>query len=375
MTIFRASRTLAILATVAVAAVTAAPSALAARGSGASFRPSVVLRELHATMVERTEFGPTTITLHWRPERLRRFGAGGRPTERSMREFVRGIESHGSIHADGSVHRVSTTRNTATVEPDGAALMGWDLFDVAWPLIARVRSGGAPLAAVTVDGRRLLRGTMRLAPHDCAGLAAGARTVWFNPSTLVPARILERRGGRTIHDWKVSTRAGRPGDWGRRPILGRGFPPTDEGFHRSTLAVAADRLGREVSLPTRVPGGFRVAQTGWAPRGSFLGPEASFPRSGGVFFRTWHRGLEPLHLTVRSARATLVRDWDMSDPFGAECMASREQDVEIGSVTGRYAAGEEGMPHLWWRRSRVLYTLAGPLSAEQLARIARSIPA
>lgn len=355
---------------VAAFATLAVPGAGAATGTGPDFGPDVRPAQLHLT---RTERGMTTV-IHWRgPNRYRSV----QRVDLDPRDDLYVADVVGSTLFLGSglpraVRNLQVSRNVARVTPDGWTNLDADLMMWAWPFIARQRSGQTALTEVTVDGRTLLRGTQPLAANECAGLAAGTRTIHLDPRTLVPVRILDRRGRTIDFNSTITTRRAQANDFAPLTIIGR-RTITDEKFTRQTLAQANATATWPISMPTSLPAGFTLATLGTAPLGGYLGPEGSFPRSRGVFFAKWAYGLESLDLTIRPARSTLIRDWDQSDPFGGECASATDSTVLVGAITAHYAQGEHGSPRLWWRDGTTLYTLSGPFSAEQLATVARSL--
>lgn len=355
---------------VLLSAAIAAPSGLAATGSGPDFAPEVRPGQLHLT---RTERGMVTV-MHWRgPGRYRmlQWVDLDPRDDRSVLD-VYGSTSYFGSGFPGALRNVIVTTKEAHVAPDGYDRFDGDLMMYAWPLIARERSGEQALTSVTVNGRTLLRGRTRLAANECAGLEAGARVVDLDPRTLVPVRIVERRARRLTSSSTITNRRPRATDFSGVRIIGRRVLRTD-GFTNQRLSQALQTATWPISMPTALPAGFTVATLGTAPRSLFLGPEGSFPTSNGVFFARWTYGLEGIDFTSRPARSTLTRDWDESDPFGGECTAARTSTIQVGDVTARYAVGELGNARLWWRNGTILYTLAGPFSAEQLATIARSL--
>ncbi len=345
-------------------------TALSATGTGPDFAPDVRPAQLHLT---RTERGMSTV-IHWKgPNRYRSI----QRVDLDPVDDIYTSDVVGSTWLSGrgyprGLRNVSVARNVAQVTPDGWTQLDADLMMWAWPFIARVRSGGAPLTPVTVGGRTLLRGTQPLAANECAGFAAGTRTIHLDPRTLVPVRILDRRGRSIDFNSTITTRRAQASDFAALTVIGR-RELRDERFTRQTLAQANATATWPIAMPTALPAGFTLATLGTAPTGSYLGPEGSFPRSRGVFFAKWTYGLESIDLTIRPARSTLTRDWDESDPFGGECATAATSEVMVGSITAKYAQGEYGSPRLWWRDGTTLYTLSGPFSAEQLATVARSL--
>lgn len=353
------------------AVVLAAPTAAgAATGTGADFGPDAPLTQLH---VRTTQLGMVT-TLHWKfPDRFREFQVVDLDPvdDKLVIDRVRGTRLLGT-GTPGALHHVVVTRDAGIVTPDAYEELDGELMDYAWPLIARVRSGGAALTPVMLGTRATLRGTTVLAANDCAGLTKGLRTTWLDAKTLVPVRVIERRGRRVERDIKVTFLAPRASDFAALVTSGR-RSYRSEGFVRRTPAAAAALVSYPVLMPSTVPAGFTFGHAGTNRLGSFLGPEASFPRSAGVFYARWNRGLEPLDLTIRPARATLAKDWDESDPFGGECASVTTTDTTVGSHPAKYATGEFGSPRLWWRDGTTLFTLSGPLSASQLVEVASTL--
>lgn len=357
------------LALATVLAVGLPASTRAATGTGPTFMPSSVLTHLH---VVRRETGVST-TVHWRI-------SDGRVREQQVIDLDP-VDEHVVIDqhrhfllGNGFPRRVTdvtVTKNVATVAPDGYDLLDADVMNYAWPTIARVRAGAAKL---TFGGRGLLKASYRLGANECAGLKAGTRTIFLDAATLVPVRVTDRRGGVVDRDLRFARRGGRASDFAKLTVAGRRQLMVDEGFTRRTAAAAAAKLDVPISVPSALPDGFKLAYSGSASAGRAIGPEASFPRSKGVFFAKWRRGLESIDFTIRGATSTLARDWDESDPFGAECETTLSTSTEtVGTSTAHYAVGEDRAPRLWWRSGTTLYTLSGPFAADQLVAIAASL--
>jgi hypothetical protein len=368
----RSHAVLAILSLFAAVAtsIALAPAAAAATGTGADFAPDVRPRELHVT---RTERGMVTV-IHWRSPRRYRMLQWVDLDPVDDRTL---LDVRGSVMTLGSgirtaLRHVVITANEAQVTPDGWSHLDGDLMMYAWPLIARERSGEHVLTSTTVNGRVLLRGRTTLAANECAGLRAGVRVVDLDPRTLVPLRIVERRGTRIEFSSTITYRRAREDDFAALEIVGRRVFRNDE-FTNQRLSQALQTATWPISIPTSLPAGVALVTLGTAPHGFYLGPEGSFPSSNGVFFARWQLGFEGIDFTSRPARSTLTRDWDESDPFGGECAAASTRTIAVGSVTAHYAVGELGVARLWWRDGTTLYTLSGPFSAEQLAAIASSL--
>ncbi|MCW2926729.1 MAG: hypothetical protein JWM86_697 [Thermoleophilia bacterium] len=361
-----------VLLALAVFVLATPTAANAATGAGPSFGPSLRLAELHARISETDR----TTTVHWlASERLRILEATTFIGEIDRTFF----ERNGSTELRGSgmpsmLRSVEVIRQSSLAEPDGGDELDQVLLHYGWPLVTRVRSGGAPLTPVTVGGRAMLRGTIRLAANECAALTGGFRTVWFDARTLVPLRVIDRRGGKVTFSLTAQLLRRTARDFAPIHVSGRRSYST-RGFVRRTPAAAAALVSYPVLMPSSVPSGFRLAHTGTGTLGGMLGPEGSFPQSTGVFFAHYVRGLEQLDLSIRPARSTLAADWDQSDPFGGECAAATTTAVTVQGHAARYATGERGNARLWWRDGSTLFTLSGPLAPAQLVAVGDSLQA
>jgi hypothetical protein len=272
---------------------------------------------------------------------------------------------------DGSGIRIA---RTFPAEPDGAGL--WTRYSPSSAtLLARVRAGTATLRPARAGRRAALRGTVRLAANDCAGLRGGVRTIDLDRATLLPLRIRTRRAGARAQTGTLIPRAINPAisSAAFRPAgpLAAGDPRLDEGFRRVPPAAAAARLPYVPELPaaTTLPGGFRLAVSGWAPRTQTTGAEGSIPAGRALFQAVYARGWERVEVTQRASGG---RDWP-ADPFGVECGRLTSRQVTVGGVPARFGIGPEISPHLVWRDGAVLHTVSGPFPAATLVRIAESL--
>lgn len=369
------------LAVLATCAATAPLAAAATSAPGDGFGATAgALAAVHVVTVDTRGTSTTTTATHWRSGDLRTtnvYTESGRRVGIDYSARTRGTTVAGRGFASHLLDGV-LIRNDYDVSPDGFDLLSGDLLGAVWPLVARQRSGGAPaFKATTVGGRRLLTASVRVAANECAGLAAGVRTVLVDPRTLLPVRVTERRAGKQVRDAVTTVRRATSSDFTPVHLVGD-RDVSDAGFQRRTPAAAAAQLGFPVSVPATVPAGFRFAWSGAATLGMPIGPEGSFPRSNGLFGARWERGIETLELTMRGATGTLQRDWDESDPFGAECGSEQVHEATVvtssrANLPAHYAVPETGLARLWWRDGKTLYTLAGPFSQAQLQEVASSL--
>jgi len=153
------------------------------------------------------------------------------------------------------------------------------------------------------------------------------------------------------------------------PRLRPGFERADYGFRRTAPAHASGPLSYTPLLPSRLPPGYRLAVSGWAPRSSRTGPEGSIPPRRQLFAAVYRRGLERIDVSQRLSGG---RDWP-ADPFGAECRFQFSERARVGGRPAFYGAGPETTPHLYWRAGSLLHTVSGPYPKATLVAIAESL--
>ncbi len=263
-------------------------------------------------------------------------------------------------------------RRTFAARPDAYSFVGARFGEPVDVILGRARAGKLKLKAARQGGRRALHARIALPPNECAGLPRGTAAVWLDRATLLPLRIDWRRGPQVDETVTLRYRLlNRPvaRSHFRRPALGRRPFRIDQGFRRSSPQAADAKVSYPAMLPAQVPAGFRLTTSGWAPRSGITGPEGSNPRSRQLFAAVYRRGWERIDVTQRLAGG---RDW-LNDPFGFECGALSTQTVSIGGTRATYGEGPEIVPHLYWRRGNVLYTVSGPFARATLVEIAASL--
>ncbi|MDQ4019891.1 MAG: hypothetical protein M3188_08725 [Actinomycetota bacterium] len=267
-------------------------------------------------------------------------------------------------------HSGSIDRRTYAARPD-AFTFADRLAPYTEFLLAQARRGRRTLVATTVRGRPAWRTALPLRANDCAGLPAGAATVWMSRSTLFPLRVVERRGRVTsVTGFRYRSLGARlPASDFATPPLGPDPFVVDHGFRRTSPAAAAANLSYRPELPTVLPPGFVRTVSGWAPLSRQTGAEGSNPRKRELFAAVYRRGFARIDVTQRLAGR---RGW-LADPFGGECVFQFEERAQVDGVSARYGAGPQTVPHLYWREGRVLFTVSGPLPKADLLAIARSL--
>lgn len=325
-------------------------------------RPAVVATSFQALAVS----GANRERLSWRvPE----WWASRRLTQAAFTGDI--VERLGTRYsAAASSFRGRVERNTFAARPDGfssSVLLG----SPAEFLLARARAGRPALRAVRHRGRAALRGVSYVRANDCAGLRAGTLTVWLDPRTLLPLEVREVRGRRRFGARYTYSRlrAPLPPTVFAAPRLRPRHERTNEGFRRTAPARASGPLSYLPLLPAALPPDYRLAVSGWAPRGARTGPEGSIAPHRELFAAVFRRGFERIDVTQRLARAG---GWP-GDPFGAECVFVSRERTRVGTAVAWYGAGPETTPHLYWRSGRLLHTVSGPYPKATLVAIAESL--
>jgi len=264
------------------------------------------------------------------------------------------------------------TRRRYVAEPDGGTTYDPLLADGVASLWARHRAGDPVFTDARVGRARSLRARVPIARNQCSGDPSGVRIFDLHPRTLLPLRITTKLRGRrqevTLYRYANLNRRQPAGAFRLRGGVGR---PTivDDGFRRTSPSAAAARLGYTPSLPRDLPDGFRLASSGWAPRGATIGPEGTIAPRRGLFAATYTRGVEHIDLTIRRAAPG---DWT-DPPLGRECRPLDTSGTTVRGVPATYAISHEIPPHLYWREGPFIYTLVGPFPEETLRQIAESM--
>jgi hypothetical protein len=262
-------------------------------------------------------------------------------------------------------------RNTYAARPDGYS-NSLVLTPGSEFLLAKARAGRPSLKPVRLDNRAALRGDSHVRANECAGLGPGTLSVWLDRRTLLPLQVQDVRGGRRFGTrYTLSrVRARLPNSVFAPPRVERGAQRVDQGFRRTSPAAASGPLSYVPLMPTALPRGYELAVSGWARRGSRLGPEGSIAPHRDLFAAVFRRGFERIEITQRLASGS--GGWPVS-PFGAECVFHFTERARVGGAAATYGAGPQTVPHLYWRSGRLLHTISGAYPKATLVAIAESL--
>jgi len=347
------------VAAAVLALVTAVPAAAGLPTGGPD--PVVVAHSWRA----REQIGPQRYFLSWeepgRYAERRGWSLGRRPwlLETPARRAI------GAVDRDDG----SSEKRPFLARPD-AYWVSDQAGQYAEFALAQARAGRRTLASGLAGGIPAWRTTVAVRGNDCAGLRRGSVTLWLSKRNLLPLRISETRGKRTLTRTfsyrKVNDDL--PASDFELPRLGPRPFRVDTAFHRSTPAQADANLSYTPELPTVLPSGFELALAGWRRRSGITGAEGSNPRYNGLFAAVFRRGVERIDVTQRLAGP----GWQ-ADPFGGECLFQFEEGATVNGQPAFYGIGPEIPPHLYWQDGSLLYTVSGPYTKATLVAIADSL--
>jgi hypothetical protein len=204
-----------------------------------------------------------------------------------------------------------------------------------------------------------------------------------------PLRITETLEGRFLQEVRLSGLvADEPVD---RSMFDFDFPAgldvfhQDVGFEQGTLDQAAATVGYQPVLPTWLPDGYQRAEVTFASQGGRTGAEGANPAGAGVVSVAYRRGFDRIVVSTRVKIGPRCKD--LAPPIQEDCwadpLASGEGFIDepvpfvIGSGALAGANAElvvvaTGIPHVWAIDDRLVVTVAGDASGDELRRIAGS---
>lgn len=262
-------------------------------------------------------------------------------------------------------------RNRYPAQPDAASGLDDAGLRLAQFAVAEARAGLLTLVPDTLASRDVYRVEIDLAANPCRHLAAGTATLWLTRATLLPKRLEVKRDG-TTQAWTYRYSGFNqvfPIHLLDPPVLGKNPEIVGNGFTRATPEEASGPLPFVPRLPATLPSGFRLATSGWAPRGARTGVDGVNRREPHLFAAVYVRGWERIEITERVAANGIWRH----DPFARTCLTMRRGHTLVGTRPARYGIGPEIASHLWWRDGSLLYTVSGPYGKRDLQAIGASM--
>jgi hypothetical protein len=150
----------------------------------------------------------------------------------------------------------------------------------------------------------------------------------------------------------------------------------DAGFRRVPLAAIEGIVGYEPLVPSWLPEGYEPAEITASNEGSSTGAEGANPPMGDVMSLSYRRGLDQFIVTTRPVGPDPSL-W--GDPL-ASGEGYRDEPEHVALESGALA-GETGLllidplaiPHVWVMTDRLVVTVSGDLTRDELVRVAESL--
>lgn len=240
-----------------------------------------------------------------------------------------------------------------------------------------------PVTQLNQDGRPAWRLDTRVEPNKLAGPGqSGDRLeVVVDRASGFPVLIRETNAGAFIREIRLT---GLTVDAAIEPAIfelqyppGTGRPGRQEGrFRRVGLQEVAAVVGYQPLVPAKIPAGFELAEVAVASASQPTGQEGLNPESRNVVSLTWRRGFDRMTVTTR---ATGPDRSAWSDPLGSgEGFIDTPEKISLdgGALNGAPAevlVQVRDVPHLWVLSDRLVVTVAGDLTRDELVAAAQSL--
>ena len=303
--------------------------------------------------------------------------------------FSSASRTYRSVTTSGGRTQGTESVNVPAGPPDfgGRSVLRRELGSVVRAFI--VDTSEVPVTDIVEQGRDAWQLIVPVVPNKLAGpgRSADQLEVVVDRQSGFPLRITESLQGRFLQEIRLSgVVTDEPVDPGTFTF---DFPPgvdvfhQDLGFQRVTLDEASAIVGYRPVLPTDLPAGFELAEVTAGSQGGATGSEGMNPQAAGVVSVAYRRGFDRIVVSTRltgdRARClprSAVECW--SDP-----MSSGEGFIDLpepfvvgnGALAGSDAelvVSPRGTPHVWAIDDRLVVTIAGDASGDELRRIAES---
>ncbi len=250
-----------------------------------------------------------------------------------------------------------------------------------------------PVTDAVEQGRDAWRLVVPVAPNKLAGpgRSPDQLEVVVDRESGFPLRVTSSLEGRFLQEIRLSGLVvDEPVD---RAAFDLDFGPDvevfrqDFGFRRVTLDEAGAAVGYRPILPAEVPAGYELAEVTAAEQGRETGNEGANPAAAGVVSVAYRRGFDRIVVSTRLTGGIPRCDRELpgsgSGPCWADPVASGEGnfDEPVPFVVGAGAlAGADaelvisalGIPHVWTIDDRLVVTVTGDASADELRHMAES---
>lgn len=247
-----------------------------------------------------------------------------------------------------------------------------------------LRTGAdVPVEETSYDGRAAWR---LVVPVSVGNRTAGELDVIVDQQTGFPLRVIDKvvlpfgtekfiarelRLSKLVVDRPLAPETFLP----PYPAGAPAVRPVDRGYRRVQQRDAAAAVGYAPLVARRLPSGFRLVEVAVATAGAPTA--AGNPPSRNVVSMAWQRGFDRVVVTTRETGPDRGR-W--KDPFAGEDRRTGGPPEPITVTTGAAAGGvgefslpAEGGPHAWVATDRLVVTVAGDLTREELLSILGSL--
>jgi hypothetical protein len=252
-----------------------------------------------------------------------------------------------------------------------------------------------PVTEVTEGGRPAWRLVAPVIPNKLAGPGgSGDRLeVLVDRETGFPLRITETLAGRFLHEVRLTNLVVDapvdPATFTLDVPAGTQTFRQDVGFRAVPLAQVRAAVGYQPVLPAAaaLPAGYQLAEVTVATQAQPTGTEGANPPSRNVVSVAYRRGFDRIVVTTRSTgtarRCSITLPGSDPTACWADPLASGEGFVDQpqrftvagGSLAGASAElvlSPRGVPHVWTLDNRLVVTVAGDATAEELHRLVES---
>jgi hypothetical protein len=252
-----------------------------------------------------------------------------------------------------------------------------------------------PVTEVTEQGRPAWRLVTPVTPNKLAGPGASGDQleVVVDRETGFPLRVTESLAGRFLHEVRLSNLVvDTPVDPASFTIdFPAGVTPfrQDVGFRAVALSELRAAAGYQPVLPApaSLPAGYQLAEVTVATVAQPTGTEGGNPQSRNVVSVAYRRGFDRIVVTTRSTgsarRCSITLPGSDPSACWADPLASGEGFVDqpqrfavaAGALAGAQAelvVSPRGVPHVWTLDDRLVVTVAGDASPDELRRMAES---
>jgi hypothetical protein len=312
--------------------------------------------------------------------RLDSITRGGSTVYDAEKGVERSLHPSESIPESGALF-ASERRGLAPGPPDAGPASS--ILDRGLGSVVRALSagGGGTVKEVTYEGREawLLDTDIRvnlIVPE----LSPNHLRVTVDQDTGFPVRVVATHDGEFVWETRIEdleVDGPVPADAFRLE-----FPPdaevfrSDLGFRRMSLGELEGFVGYDPLVPSWTPERYEPAEVTASREGSSTGSEAANPPMGDVVSLSYRRGLDQFIVATRPVGpdASLWGDPLASgEGYRDEPEQVTFQRGALAGATGRLLIDPLAIPHVWVKTDRLVVTVSGDLTREELIRVAESL--